>query len=307
MSSRPPQVDPYPAIPCALLYSGDIRAYAKNTSHAKRLFEPFDSKKVKSASYEINWYGTAFWWPEGHDSTTPKSKVLDGDETLEIPRNGIVFIQPRVVFCVPDYLALRFNLHIRLVHRGLLLGTGPLVDPGFEGQLLIPVHNLTDKPLVIRARDGFIWIEVTKVSPLTGPNAPDFEPFPDDKKNVSAQTYFYRASSGAPIRSSIPSIAREVAEARKVIEHYERRAFWTSFASIVGGLVALAALAWTTQGIWRDTFDFVNAARNEVPPAIEKAVATQTSPLRARLEALERDLAAVKQQQSAKGAQASKD
>ena len=57
---------------------------------------------------------------------------------------------------LPNYIAVQFNLRITHVHRGLLLGTGPLVDPGFHGKILIPLHNLTSEKYIIRADEGLI-------------------------------------------------------------------------------------------------------------------------------------------------------
>ena len=48
------------------------------------------------------------------------------------PENSITFVQIESKIRLPNYIALRFNLRIQHVHRGLLLGTGPLVDPGFQ-------------------------------------------------------------------------------------------------------------------------------------------------------------------------------
>ena len=45
------------------------------------------------------------------------------------------------------------------------MGTGPLVDPGFEGKLLIPLHSLTADDYEIEAGEGLIWVEFTKLSP----------------------------------------------------------------------------------------------------------------------------------------------
>ena len=50
------------------------------------------------------------------------------------------------------------------MHKGILLGTGPLVDAGFFGRLLIPLHNLTDNDYKMDGGDGIIWVEFTKVS-----------------------------------------------------------------------------------------------------------------------------------------------
>jgi hypothetical protein len=85
-----------------------------------------------------------------------------------------------------------------------------LVDPGFEGRLLIPVHNLTDEDVRIPEDKGFMWVEVTKVSPFPPPggvHAHAYEPFDPKKKNLDVGQYFEKANRGAPIRSSIPTIA----------------------------------------------------------------------------------------------------
>ena len=89
---------------------------------------------------------------------------LEFDDELRVEANSIVFVECDLDFRLPDYIALRFNLQIRHVHRGLLLGTGPLVDPGYWGKLCIPLHNLTDEDYSISRDDGLIWIEFTKTT-----------------------------------------------------------------------------------------------------------------------------------------------
>src|SRR5262249_41492637 len=125
--------------------------------------------------------------------------------------NSITFVQVEPVFRLPDYIAIRFNLRITHVHRGLLLGTGPLVDPGFEGKLLIPLHNLTASKYDLDTRDALIWIEFTKTTfsfvPAPGSAASQlrhFTRFPNSKKNLLPEQYLRKASAGQPIRSSIP-------------------------------------------------------------------------------------------------------
>lgn len=284
--------DPYPRIACALLHSGDLRAYAEHGATSDQLFQPFDPSKLKPASYEISACGTAYWWSEAAGEE-PHTKELSENDTLVIPENGIVFIRPRVKFNVPPYLALRFNLHIRLVHRGLLLGTGPLVDPGFEGHLLIPVHNLTDRPFVLRAADGFIWIEVTKLSPLSS-NPSGYAQFPRDKVDVDPKKYFYRASGGTPIRSSIPHVAEDVKKTRDELKTVEQRAFWTSSIALVGVIVGVIGLLVGTWSIWRDTYAFVSDARTQIRPTVSDEVRQNTDDLRGRVKALEDEVAALR-------------
>ena len=111
------------------------------------------------------------------------------------------------------------NLRIKHVHRGLLLGTGPLVDPGFGGDILIPLHNLTSDPYRIRGDEGLIWIEFTKTTAAVRKAEPSYvrrgmlRPMEQNKTEVTIGSYFQRANEGRPILSSIPE-AVKVAEAR---------------------------------------------------------------------------------------------
>ena len=90
-------------------------------------------------------------------------KVCVGD-CIELSKNSISYLWMRERLRLPEYVAARFNLRISDVHKGILLGTGPLIDPGFGGRILVPLHNLTNTDYVLRGGNGIIWIEFTKVS-----------------------------------------------------------------------------------------------------------------------------------------------
>jgi hypothetical protein len=248
--------DPFLGIPCALLHSGDVLRYATHGALGQRLFEPFKPDALKSASYEVPFVGNAYWW--GPSESGMQDQVLDSGTTFEIPPNSIVFIRPAVTMNIPDYLALRFNLHIRLVHRGLLLGTGPLVDPGFRGRLLIPIHNLTDSPVHVNGDDGFIWIEVTKVSTLTVGSPPmdnpDYVPFPPSKRHQEPWQYFRKASNNNPIRSSLPSIKRDAEEASRRVEAQLSR---LKVVGLVGGTIALLTVGLSLVQLFESTKQLV--------------------------------------------------
>ena len=163
MSGTSPAADPFPKTPSALLSADDIIKYVEKTG----MIAPFDGRSgdlspLKAASYESKIGNEAFIYEKGVNY--PK-KIYDGSQLyLEIPANSIVFVESGIYFRLPSFIAVRFNLQINHVHRGLLLGTGPLVDPGFWGRLCIPLHNLTNEPYFISKTDGLIWIEFTKTS-----------------------------------------------------------------------------------------------------------------------------------------------
>lgn len=150
--------DPYPEIEAALLNSADILAYVKCTS----MLEPFDPTKLKGASYDVPIEGKVIYWDE-NGVKTEKYLIKNGDY-FELSPNSIAFVTMQPYFRIPYYLALRFNLKITHIYKGLLLGTGPLVDPGFSGKLSIPLHNLTSNTYRFFKGDELITMEFTKMS-----------------------------------------------------------------------------------------------------------------------------------------------
>ena len=130
-------------IPSALLASEDI----KKVILATGAIAPFyvgggRNSRLKKASYEGRIGRKAFEYRNlkrlklgKREFNIPflrdKFELVDiysekNDKGLVVPKNGIVFVETDIDFNLPDFLALRFNLQIKHVHRGLLLGTGPL-------------------------------------------------------------------------------------------------------------------------------------------------------------------------------------
>ncbi|MGV7096819.1 dCTP deaminase domain-containing protein [Desulfovibrio sp. QI0434] len=150
-------IDPFPEIFPALLNSADILDYVAATG----MIYPFDPNKVGPASYDMVIDGEYLYW----DADGKKRQGLFNPCTpIPILKNSITYVTVRQRFRLPDYIALRFNFKIVHVHRGLLLGTGPLIDPGFQGKLMIPIHNLTSNEYSICQGERLISVEFTKIS-----------------------------------------------------------------------------------------------------------------------------------------------
>ncbi len=145
--------DPFPDIPPALLSSADIEDYARVTAMLFPFATTPETLKdvLKPASYEVRPGRKFVWWRDNGERV--EDDVLK-DGTYELPPNSIRYMQIEPTIRLPDYIAIRFNLRIKHVHRGLLLGTGPLVDPGYQGDILIPLHNLTSDPIESVAMRG---------------------------------------------------------------------------------------------------------------------------------------------------------
>lgn len=184
--------DPFPMIETALLNSADIFQYVAKTG----MIYPFDVQKLQGASYEVALRGTVIWWDEENKKEHVERLEKPGD-SFQLEPNSIAFVTLEPMFRIPDYLALRFNLKIVHVYKGLLLGTGPLVDPGFVGRLSIPLHNLTANTYTFYAGDGMIQMEFTKLSKNGA--------WTVDKNNVSG---LYKRKWIAPGRTLKDYIAR---------------------------------------------------------------------------------------------------
>lgn len=239
--------DPFPQIPRALLSGHHIKAYAERTA---MIFPAHGIQRdgvkgrkgaLKTASYETQPGGTLIYYDE--DGKLVRKKLSnDRHGAICLPANSITFVSTRDRFFLPNYIALRFNLRIKHVHRGILLGTGPIVDPGYNKEILIPLHNLTDSDYYISTDEGLIWVEFTKTS-AEYKNAPQVKPpedlagvddLPDNTKK-DIEEYLFKANNGFPIRSSIP---KAIVESKQAVEKTSRRV-----AILQGvGILALVSL-----------------------------------------------------------------
>jgi deoxycytidine triphosphate deaminase/cell division protein FtsL len=267
--------DPLREVPPALLNSGDILDYIRITGmvHPFRTEAEQLKRKLKPASLELDFLGEVFFIDK--EKQKEKQNVgpieIDKDTPFTIPNNSIVYVSLRTKFRLPHYIAMRFNLQITHVHRGLLLGTGPLVDPGFCGNLLIPLHNLTSRDYSVAGGDGLIWVEFTKVSPHREWNrgfpysvldwstqgrhdASSLVKFSPGKRNRTPQQYFNRASHGYPSASSIPEM---LAAANDAVRTFKRIAW-------AGGITLTIAILSLIIGIIYPTLSLISDANKYV-------------------------------------------
>lgn len=156
--------DPFPKVAPALLNKWDIINYVNKVG----LIFPFFEKDLKGITYDARLSGECVFWD--YDIKSKKRRInritlsKEGDKLILKP-NTIVFVTLQPYFQVPNYIALRYNFKISNIYKGLLLGTGPIIDPGFTGYLSIPIHNLTDNTYELHFNEPLISIEFTKINP----------------------------------------------------------------------------------------------------------------------------------------------
>ena len=125
-------IDPEPDM-SAVLTADRIRAYHYKVG---RMIRPFQEQHLNPASYDL---------------TLGPRCLVDGEEqllnawnpVLRIPPGSIAFVTPREVLLIPHWLVATFNLKSEYIFKGLLMGIGPQIDPGFMGVLTCPLHNIS--------------------------------------------------------------------------------------------------------------------------------------------------------------------
>jgi deoxycytidine triphosphate deaminase len=241
--------DPFPDVAPALLNSADVYDYVRATG----MIWPFDPDRLKAASYKVS-IGNRFIYWDGDEQE--HALELEERQKFHLEPNSIGFVTTKEVFRLPHYIAARFNLRISNVHRGILLGTGPLVDPGFVGRLLVPLHNLTANRYPFYEGDEFAWFEFTKVSPnywdqeymnrrREGRFRGEYKEFPRIKLELSSGEYLSKAWPG-PIPSSIPSaiaeykrFAEDSRTAAVNAERTLRRIAWIATIGVIVGTLGV--------------------------------------------------------------------
>jgi deoxycytidine triphosphate deaminase len=120
----------------------------------------YDQKYLRPASYTLT-IGREYW-----DSAGESHVLTDDEDSFVFKKNSIVYVSAAEEFNLPYYVIARFNLRVTWVYEGILLGTGPQVDPGFRGRLSCPLYNLTNLDITIKRGAEFATIDFEKTTPF---------------------------------------------------------------------------------------------------------------------------------------------
>ena len=256
-------IDPDPDS-MGLLLSDRIKFYVEKVN----LVRPFDEESLRPASYTLH---------AGKDyllnlKEGMKEGNLEEDKVVEIPPNGLIYIRFLEEINLPFYMIARFNLRVKQVYRGLLLGTGPQVDPGFRGHLNCPIHNFTDEPKRIKFRDPIATIDFEKTTTF---GQTYFSDKSEDQKKALLFGEMRKSSGsiaglnnfpcktfeimndrplrdylpgGESVRSSVYELHEQVQQFGQDIKSYENRLSKKlnfSIAGVVSVLVAIVVLVFT--------------------------------------------------------------
>jgi deoxycytidine triphosphate deaminase len=255
-----------------ILLSDRIEFYANRV----RLISPFSRDSLGPASYTLH---------AGREYLLNKKYGdLETDGMVEIPPNGLIYIRFFEEVNIPHYLIARFNLRVKQVYRGLLLGTGPQVDPGFRGHLNCPIHNFTAEPKVIRYKDALATIDFEKTTPfgessLLGKQDEVIREFLPRAMKREERIYgleglhceLFDKSADRPLKDYLPpgeSVESSIYDLHQRVEKYEKIFFWSAIVAgfgIAGIVIAAFAINFALySGLESNFFNGYTALKEDV-------------------------------------------
>lgn len=298
--------DPFPWIGAALLNSADLLKYLLTVG----IIDPFKVSNLKGVTYQCTFSGEAHRFdPEMGEM---EEILLNDNEELVLEKNSITYLKIKEKFRVPEYMVLRFNLSVSNAYKGLLLGTGPIIDPGFDGNLFIPLHNLTGNEYIIKKGAPLIRVEFTKLSynrvwqnkkasglPFMEPITKETPPYTVFSKSIEEalldpdKKQFYTKGGVVSVHSSIPDAiadsASKAEEAQKSARKAEKSARIWTIGGAVGALITVVTVLFSVFSLVSDTNARYDSMVQEIEACKQQiyALTQQLETSRAQLEQYE--------------------
>ena len=140
------------------------RQISEAVNYGAIIIDPFDEKQVQAASYDLR---------VGNQGAVASAKKL-----TNIQEEGYLLLKPGdfAVIIAFEKIHLdtqhvgRFGLRSKYARKGLIATTGPQIDPGYEGRLIIGLTNPTPNSITLSYKDDFLTAEFHKLEePSTKP------------------------------------------------------------------------------------------------------------------------------------------
>lgn len=232
------------------------------------------------------------------DSEGKVCRLSEDEDSFVFEKNSIVFVSIREKLDLPYYIIARFNLRVNWVYDGILLGTGPQVDPGYFGFLSCPLYNLTNSDITIRREQPFATIDFEKTTTLLA--GQPLEQKKDsigkarDKgfETIKGQTYsFYKTSPLVPLQlTKSHKMVSSLLELREEVRTWRRLGIGSAIAffGLTLSLLAFGANLYRQnsdasrqlmegKSELQDTKQRVSALQNEVQDAKQQIAALQAN------------------------------
>lgn len=147
------------------------------------VIDPFEPNQVQGATYDMR--------VGKQGATTSSKKIVNLEEDgylLLKPGDFAIVVVLEKLRLSPQYVG-RFGLRSKYARKGLIATTGPQIDPGYDGRLILGLTNLTPKAVSLPYKDDLVSVEFHRLEkpstkPYSGPYQEKYELGPEDIESI---------------------------------------------------------------------------------------------------------------------------
>ncbi len=295
-------------VPPGMLSSPHIAYYVDKYN----IIADFDQTCLEPASYNMRIGGDVLTWYEGNKVDfilgPNENTNLNTRKSVELQPNSLTFLTTIEKFQLPKDIIARFNLKSKWLHQGLLLGTGPIVDPQLHAHLLIPVHNFSSQIVTMNYGEEFISVEFTKTldpdSKLPLNNGEHTSYVVNEHWDFNFHKYRERIAN-KKVESSVLNQFQEnnkqielsrntITDAKKDLDKTIESARRFNIISFVGVVLAAFALVLTSWQLIESAHEKADAAYNLVKQFKESSVDFRSFALKSSYDDLQKEIMKLK-------------
>lgn len=197
------------------------------------VLDPPDFERIEPASYDVRVGNSAF-------ASSSKERVNLKEKGLLIIEPGeFAVLESRERIELNHRTAAQIGLRSEYARRGLLMLSGPQIDPGFVGILVVRVVNLAPKPIALPHEAPFLTLQFFRLAhdvekPYSGPqqgqgglSARDIQELVDTEGLTLGQ-----------VMKTLSTLAKDVAELRGSVS----RLAWSIPGIILFGIAVIGVI-----------------------------------------------------------------
>jgi len=199
------------------------------------LINPFDESQIQAATYDFR---------VGHQGATTTSKKI-----VDIKKTGYLLLQPgdfgviivlEEVRLGPQHVG-RFGLRSKYARKGLIATTGPQIDPGFHGRLIIGITNLTPKPISLPYKDNLVSVEFHRLEePSTKPYSGPYQ----NKMELGAEEIEFITETEGMALSEVLTTLRSLSENVGTMSKEIKNLYWILPAIVTIGIMIIGIIVY---------------------------------------------------------------
>lgn len=184
------------------------------------LIDPFDQESLRGASYDLL-VGTEYWLSKydplsgGNLST---NQLSDG-QSFGIPPHAICYILCKETINLPLDIAARVTLRMSFIYKGLMLAAQPPFDQGYNGKVIVMIHNLSNHSVFLTEGERIVTMEFFRLANPASPNI-----------KISRSVKSVLQSLKSDVTTSLQFLHKSINDTNSKVD---------SFTKLLGGFVTL--------------------------------------------------------------------